>query len=178
MITKELLQKFCADELEKYHISKPFTVGEFSYATNGHIIVQVPKIEGIPESAEGQPGARVEALIADGVKDLSFAARRFLIEDPVRKTLKCDCSSHACPTCCCADNCEDCEDGVIIEERRKEVVIDGISFDPWYIELMQSLSGLEISVARAGKPLAFKFEGGFGLLMPRAWTGHDYFRFR
>ena len=43
------LQKFCSKDSIRININKPFSEGIYTYATNGHIIVRVPRIEGVGE---------------------------------------------------------------------------------------------------------------------------------
>lgn len=58
------LQKFCSDDEDKKNIVTPFSVGEFSYATCGKIIVRVPRLEGIPERDDAP---QVDAPPLDGL---------------------------------------------------------------------------------------------------------------
>lgn len=46
-ISVEILEKFCSKE--RSGISSPFSQGAYSYATDGMIIIRVPKLEAIPE---------------------------------------------------------------------------------------------------------------------------------
>jgi hypothetical protein len=43
------LQKYCSHDEIRKNINKPFTDGGYTYATNGRIIIRVPRIEGIGE---------------------------------------------------------------------------------------------------------------------------------
>ena len=43
------LQKFCSTDSFRININKPFSKGDYTYATNGHIMVRVSKVEGIGE---------------------------------------------------------------------------------------------------------------------------------
>ncbi len=45
----EKLKKFCGDPNYNEKIGAPWSAGEFSYATNGFILVRVPRLAGIPE---------------------------------------------------------------------------------------------------------------------------------
>ena len=48
-MTKDDLQKFCADDDDiRYYLRQPWSAGEFSYATNGHILVHVPRLAYVP----------------------------------------------------------------------------------------------------------------------------------
>jgi hypothetical protein len=43
------LQQFCSKDRDDERMNTPFSVGEFSYATNGHILVRVPRLADVPE---------------------------------------------------------------------------------------------------------------------------------
>ena len=58
---KELLQLFCSEDDMRYALSAPFTVGEFTYATDGMIMVWVPKMEGM-EGHENAPRGSLETV--------------------------------------------------------------------------------------------------------------------
>lgn len=51
MITIDMLQRFCADDHARATITKPFSFGDYTYATNGHVCIRVPRMaEVTPES--------------------------------------------------------------------------------------------------------------------------------
>lgn len=45
----EKLKKFCGDARYNKHIGTPWSIGEFTYATNGFILVRVPRLPEVPE---------------------------------------------------------------------------------------------------------------------------------
>ena len=45
------LQKFCGRETSRAYLMKPFTHGAYSWATDGHIIIRVPRIDGVAETS-------------------------------------------------------------------------------------------------------------------------------
>jgi hypothetical protein len=51
------LTQFCGkqERYERYGINKPFSQGGWTYATEGHVCIRVPRIQGIPE--QGKPEA-------------------------------------------------------------------------------------------------------------------------
>ena len=55
------LQRFCADaddvRPQRYHMHAPWSRGERTYATNGHILVHVPRLAEVPENAKAAPDA-------------------------------------------------------------------------------------------------------------------------
>jgi hypothetical protein len=46
-MTKEVLQKICS--IKNHAMKDPFSYGEHTYATNGHILVRVPRLPDVPE---------------------------------------------------------------------------------------------------------------------------------
>ncbi len=52
-MTLEELKKFCADRDDiRYHLCEPCTVGDYTYATNGHLIIRSPKFDGVEENSK------------------------------------------------------------------------------------------------------------------------------
>lgn len=51
------LEKFCEPSMKK--ISRPWSAGDYTYATNGHIAVRVPRMDDAPENEEAPDMARV-----------------------------------------------------------------------------------------------------------------------
>ncbi len=43
------LKPFCGDNDIRYYLNEPFSEGEFTYATNGHILIRVPRRDDVPE---------------------------------------------------------------------------------------------------------------------------------
>ena len=61
------LQKFCDTNTyhEAYGITEPFSRGEWTYATNGHICVRVPRISAITHEAKSSVSESAEKLFTD-----------------------------------------------------------------------------------------------------------------
>ena len=69
-MTPEELKKFCAyDDDCRFCLQEPFSLGEYTYATNGHIMVRVPRIqlEDAERSKEAAKhyGERVERMFSE-----------------------------------------------------------------------------------------------------------------
>ena len=45
----EILKKFCATDAGHINLATPFSKGEYSYATNGYILIRVPRLADVPE---------------------------------------------------------------------------------------------------------------------------------
>lgn len=67
------LQKFCSTDLTRVNINKPFSRGEYTYATNGHILVRIARIGDIGEQEKSDKfkPTEPETLFA-AVKDYPY----------------------------------------------------------------------------------------------------------
>lgn len=169
------LQKFCGNDWFRSYLHKPFSKDGFTWATNGHVIVRVPLVEGVEPLSSKQP-LNVDATIA-GLDDAIFFAPSFNLP-PEKELHDIECPScdgrgraHECPDCECI--CEDCDGKKTIKsEPTESTTIGGVYFTLRYINLICSLPGIQISNTanvKGGthKPMLFRFDGGVGALMPR-----------
>lgn len=46
----DFLKKFCSFDRDREHLCQPFSMGGFSFATNGHIIVRIPRVDVVAEN--------------------------------------------------------------------------------------------------------------------------------
>ena len=58
------LQQFCSKDDTRPYICKPFSFGEFSYATNGHIIVRVARRADVEEGNPPMTASVVERVMS------------------------------------------------------------------------------------------------------------------
>lgn len=103
------LQPFCSLDETRASIVKPWSKGAYSYATNGHIIVRVPRSEDVPEN---KAAPETEQLFYRASVGMSGAPRSQApaTEEPPRKT--CDAcegtgKSKQCPE-------DECEEGTVV----------------------------------------------------------------
>jgi hypothetical protein len=160
------LQKFCSTDNYRPNIMNPFSDGAYTYATNGHIIVRVPRRADIPER-EDSPS--LERLFKIEPSSFSSIARKdILAMMPEREALACKtCSglgrAHKCPTCECV--CVECSGTCISVPRLQAAISAGTrDIDAHYAMMLMELPGLKISVAE-DDVLWFRFDGGDGMLM-------------
>jgi hypothetical protein len=162
------LQQFCSKNKTRPYIAKPFSFGEFSYATTGYIIVRVARR---PEIEEG-----AAPIIESGcIMALSFdpnAAFKSLppFSWPADKSTE-DCyacdgrgTEHDCPNCRCP--CPKC-DGTGKALNKYSISVCGVEFNGRYIKQISSLPGFQIAEKLAEEgPASFRFDGGVGAIMP------------
>jgi hypothetical protein len=68
------LQKFCStsEVHEQYGITQPFSIGVWTYATNGHICIRVPRIPEVENKVKASIGESAEKLFWDAKNRISI----------------------------------------------------------------------------------------------------------
>lgn len=164
------LQQFCGDDQFRSYLNKPFSHGKFTYATNGHIMVRVPRLPDVPEQTKTGNWEGPFASLASAA--FTPLAHKPLPNLPAPGIEDCgDCegrgTDHDCPECTC--ECDACE-GIGKQGGRVRIStrVRGGIYDFRYVAMLLALPNVEIATAtKDGVPLLFKFDGGFGALMPR-----------
>lgn len=168
------LKSFCGREESRPYMSLPFSVGEWTYATNGHICIRIPRVPEIGECTEEKlPIAAVklfDALPSDGFVPLPPIK---IEHEEWEECPECDGRGHDhdCPSCQCV--CDDCDGtGVPKEGHGTSVGVNDVIFHGIYVAKLQKLPNvaitkplLEVSYTSV-KGVFFRFDGGEGILMP------------
>lgn len=163
------LRPFCGTEVTRVYLMKPFSRGDWTYASDGRILVRVPRRASVPDDADNS--ASVEKIIAEHPLPALRPFRGVKIPDAKSEEIECrECkgrgTEHDCPDCTC--DCQECE-GTGKCEGREEVSIDigGVPFAARYGRLIQLLPDLHVPQAVTPEaPMPFAFKGGEGILMP------------
>lgn len=166
------LIKFCDKNIRAY--KTPFSIEDFTYATNGKIAVRVPLIEGIEKAnQETNP-----MNICEMFNDINWDFERINLSPiviPPSEAINDDCmcdngiiGGHDCPTCFCERPCEYCEGtGVVRIIKSQTVNIGKVPFDSYYLEMIMGLKNPMIPTdTKQSKAMPFVFDGGCGILMP------------
>ena len=53
------ISKFCSKDSTRSSINSPYSLGEYTYATNGHIIIRLPRIDDIKENPEAPDPSKI-----------------------------------------------------------------------------------------------------------------------
>ncbi len=143
MLTKEKIMKFCDSDGDQ-RINRPWSVGDKTYSTNGHLIIRIDRQPEIEEKADAPD---IQKLFE---KDTLSPQEWFEIPELPKPKYK---------------DYSDCiEDGKI--EILEKTEINGSIFQNQYLRLLKELSNCKISPTGHDKPAWFKFDGGDGLIMP------------
>jgi hypothetical protein len=166
------LQLFCgANEILRSWMMEPFSIGEWTYATNGHIAVRVTRRPDVPENADAtDPGQKIFAKTI-GIE----CAHSIGLELPPERQETC--------SKCDGDGedgfiseCEDCDGrGYTSSDDDLSVEVRGAPFAAHYMRMIFALPNVKISdpitfafenpIHGHGSMLAFSFDGGEGRLM-------------
>lgn len=158
------LTPYCGKEEERSYLHAPFTRGGFTYATNGHICVRVPRREGMEGAKEAPDASKVFPSPLPPVAPLRISN---LPEPDIQPCVECGGSRHAhdCPSCKCA--CDGC-DGTGKYEQHRTMRLRGARFSVVYLRMLAAFPGIGVMVLpdKDTRPkLYFRFDGGDGVLM-------------
>ena len=187
----ELLKKFVSQDDPRKYMRSPFTRGEWTYATNGHIAVRVPKIDGV----EILPEKYIPSLegLFQSVGGNDFIALPWM--PPLEECPLCSGTgiAYECPDCDGEGEfehgthsyfCEECGGSGQVEygstgvsacrhcdgtgaKRNAPTKVGGSHFDLFYLHLINGLPGAKFSPGAGQEGMAcFVFDGGEGILMP------------
>ena len=194
-MTKDDLMKFCGGP-DRKAMSTPFSIGSFTYATNGHIMVRIPRLSDISE--------RSDAPNADGMIEKYFGYEYFPLPDvsPIKMIPCRDCEGTGrfkkCPECDGSGivefendsnsydfTCKTCNGGGKFKEgeefdcekcggtgkiaERESIETSGRHYDKKYILLLKTLPDCKLAFAKNLDPAHFNFTGGDGLIMALRW---------
>lgn len=168
------LKAFCATEPWRPQLSEPWSAGERTYASDGFVMVRVPRIAEVPYVTDifafedtRSKGNR----IFDDAKKADHTPRPLIIAytlPPPEECRWCEGSGKEPePWPLEFVDCDEC-DGSGQEVPAASVTIGGVPFDARYIARIAALPGVRIAESPIPeKPCPFDFEDGEGVVMPR-----------
>jgi hypothetical protein len=170
------LQKFC--DPERYFVSKPFSLGDYSYATNGHIALRVPRRDDVEEAQDVTREKAATAIDAYIDKLPKMKLRMRPIPDgelPAWNSNPCAfCGGKGkldhCPTCDQPCKCPECDGTGEIRgdhpgvEIAPNVVVSAVYLG-WIRELPPPVQFKAKRGADRRATIYFEFDGGWGVLM-------------
>ena len=170
---KEDLQRFCDTEGFRHTLETPWSTEKFTYASNGHIIVRVPRIADVPERSNAP---KIEGTCVG--ESFNYDPEKWYPIPKIETPKFTECSTckgsgeiTQCHECGCTlpikeGICTDCDgSGNIL--KHSSVEVGGSLFSNVYLYDIGRLERAEIAPRGAMESARFRFEGGDGLLMPR-----------
>lgn len=165
-----LLQQFCSKDQTRESITTPFSIGAFTYATDGRIMIRVAQISGVGDAGEILAKTAPKMFSSwTGVGDWKPLPDPFVVVDPPRDCQECDASGwHECD-CGHEHPCAKCDGkGKITSELKDQVKFGEHTLAGHYVRLASTLPGVQMRESAGGRsePVGLHFDGGEGLLMP------------
>jgi len=166
------LLSFCAGDGEfREWLKTPFCVGDFTYATDGHLLVRLPRDARYPNCDKVDPAKFMGACEAAAYSRPGAVTLPPLPEKQRVECLACKGrgKEHDCPDCDC--ECVVCDGaGFVDHEHRTSTDFAGGIFNLKYLRQLLGIPDVEIAVGSSdqekNRPLLFRFPGGYGALMP------------
>ena len=157
------LQPFCAVDPYRDFLQGPFSIGEFTYATNGHIIVRVARREDVREANFKSMNAVPKLL--DCHEGAEFSPFPSITWPTICETEQC----RACKGVGREEDGDECFtcDGLGQVETFKKIGYRGFVWTAKYLRLISGLPHPEFAITSIGgkTAAAFRFDGGCGTLM-------------
>lgn len=170
------LQSFCSTR--RAEVDHPFTIGAYTYATDGYIAVRVLAL---PDArTEGPIGVVKYFKDIDGLEFVSVLIANLPPAGGKRNVECLDCDGrgkeHDCPNCHC--KCESCGGSgkiLVDDDQDTSVEFRGIAYGLVLFRRVLALPGLSWErLPQTREPTRFRFDGGFGLLMPLTGTRFNH----
>lgn len=181
-MTLDQLRQFCSTDKYRWNLLHPWTEGEWSFATDGKLIVMVPVIDGAvaPQGTNPPDGTgflkNAQALddslawtpFADCQRGDEITCRYCRVECAAcggeGDTGDCGCEACECQGWVLStESCAECHDIRKIAGYQCGVAI----IDPWLIRnLVQQPALRFIPAVEKRKPVLFCFDGGYSFVMP------------
>lgn len=158
------LKPFCGAEPAQPALHEPFSHGDWTYATDGRVVVRVPRRDDVPANPDA-PNDKVAALFGGGSSEEMIPLPAFVV--PVEARQECDSCyegrEHYYPSCQCV--CRNCGGKRFVEVA--SVGIGEAIFNWRYVKLLAALPGVMVPRDPSpDSPMRLAFDGGEGLLMP------------
>jgi hypothetical protein len=166
MITKDDLMIFV--DPDSRGIGQPWSKGDVTYFTNGHVIIRMPRMPDIPENPDALDA---DYLFSKASPTQPIPDKWLPIPDVKPTEIKCD----ECGGCGrkfknfdgddWSRNCDRCNGSGKINPFEKHE-IEGVKFAVQYLFYLRQLPNCQISPVDSDTPAWISFDGGDGLIMP------------
>lgn len=163
------LMPFCSRDETRPYLLQPWSIGDFTYATDGHICIRIPRDPSIADADHKAVPLAQQLFVDHACNEHSVAP---VIDVPQSDDDDNECETcqgrghlHDCPDCEC--ECRDCR-GTGYEEpgRGLSYGFGPAIFAGRVLIKMKDLPGLRFGRPDATKPMHFIFDGGEGVIMP------------
>ena len=170
------LNKYCNEDMPSFR--KPFVAGKYLYATDGSIAIRIPKPAKAKEVANTtyqSKCAQVKYWEACSTASIPLPPYDTLRTRPMGKKRCAGCGRITQGGYCF--RCQVSTQGTIHDGHKWPGFADGFGIADRYFRMLLALPNVRTSIiidpALPGPALAFRFDGGEGLVMSAALPAHD-----
>ena len=185
------LKTFCSSDPSRNRLSNPWSEGDYSYATNGYLMVRVDRFPDIPN---GKPVTleRMEEYFnvvpETPLLIIKYKKQQCGVCEGSGRISRCpECNGLGmvtfdnaynnyevdCKTCDGEgslvggkEKCQECNGEGKIIDKSQTVDLDGVQFMVATLEPIFKLPNVKIFVRKECAPATFSFDGGMGIVMP------------
>lgn len=178
---RAFLKRFCSEEQYRYKLHEPWSRDAYSYASNGHILIRVPRLHTVAENPDAPDADRICHPPVSA--PVAFRWNDFPPPNPISEHTCRECdgdgSKAPCGCLCEACKCHECDGAGIVREQAPQYgALLGMVFNAEWLRLLRAAGD-----AVAGAPTnhewgAMYFRGdGFEIwLMPLRRGSGDAFQ--
>lgn len=152
------LQRFCAEGYDlRYYLRKPWSRGNRTFATNGHILIHVPRLAEVPEDAKAPDTTRL-------LESAKTGKWRLVPETAMPPDVPCGwCHGSGKEMSDRRYKCEECDGTKTKPDHLTRTLVGPAAFANRYLALIQ---GWEIAPASESGAAPIRCGDAEGLLMP------------
>lgn len=173
------LQQFCSTDPGREYLHQPWSRGDWTYSSNGHIGIRVTRRTDVPENEKAPD---LQRLLDKANGQLLQFEPPPVVNLPKRSTKIVTCREcegdpviHTCPDCTCVcDHCDGTGKETTSSDDSKFITIRNVNFALKYARQLLALPNILLpDVVPYPEAMAFRFDGGDGILMPMTATGAE-----
>ena len=169
MISLDDLQQFCATDGLRPVLKRPVTVGEYTYASDGRVLVRVPALDGALGFDSHHRPVNFEAVIP-GEAGFPFlpippGCERCDTEGDRVDCEQCNGVGYLSCSLSYEHDCANCDTRGWFDAWHP-IEIGGVTFNCYYTKRIARLPNAMIAPRDAENRALFRFDGGIGVLMP------------
>jgi hypothetical protein len=162
-MTKDDLKKFCSDDSDRFWINNPWSIDSYSLATNGYILIRIPRLEDIPENPKAPDCSNLWPPIQpqEWFEIPNLPSEEYKLCEECKGKGKIRYERHGK-----LEICEDCYGDGKIKIVDQKIPIGNAVFAAWLLRMIVVLPNPKIGPMEKDNPAWIKYDGGDGLIMP------------
>jgi len=151
MIETINIDPFCGQNDIRLYLRSPFSIGEYTYAANGHYMIRVPRRDWVPELESEEKRKIIESYFSEHADSTFLPLPKFNVKtiNGKMKVISCDI------------------DGVRINLNRTDNpigTINGNKVNLYYMSVFAEFANVQYAFIKSKNVFAIRFDGGDGVI--------------